>query len=388
MRRSFIGLIIGVVVGAVLGITVLTPNLESHSASKSVISERDLEKTPADELTPILSALNDGDVIHWRSAPPYPSDRPNVAAQAKTYAKQLAELSGDKIILPVLAAKDVIAPDRLFAAIASGRIDALFTTADIAVDKESALHLFSAIPFGPKPADTLAWLHAGNGTERLKDIFAKHNINALICGYLPPEASGWFVKELNSAADIEGLRIRVSGLGAKVWEKAGAEINTMSPENILSSFDQDKLDGAVFSTPSIDAKSGISAFAKTYYFPGWQNQGQPLLLLLNARAWKRLDQERQSLIKASCDQQTTLSHAHAAKIEFDGLSELTKQQVILRRMPSYILAPLNEAWKTVLSEEARRNKTFRETWEDLNGFVETRRTWEEMGYLQNLISDY
>ncbi|MDV7339137.1 hypothetical protein RYZ26_06010 [Terasakiella sp. A23] len=381
MRNSVIGVVIGLVVGVVLGVTILTPKLKTHAASKSVLSERDLEKDIPAETAPVLAALQDGDVIHWRSAPPFPSDRPNVARQAHEYSKQLATISGDKMVLPVLPAKDVISADNLFGAVASGRIDALFTTADIAVHKEPALNVFSAIPFGPKPADTLAWLHAGKGTAILQDLFGNHNINALVCGYLAPEAGGWFTKELQGTEDLKKLRIRANGLGAKVWEKVGAEISTITSEEIMAAFDQDKLDAAIFSTPAVDAKTGFSKFAKNYYYPGWQNQGQPLFLLFNSRAWKRLDEERRSLLKATCDQQTTLAHAAAAKKQFQGLSEITKQEVNLRRMPSYILDRLREEWKDVLAEQARTSSEFRETWEDLNKFIETRKTWEEMGHL-------
>lgn len=379
MRNAVIGVIIGLVVGVVLGVTILTPELKTHAASKSVLSERDLKKGLTEEAAPVLAALQEGDAIHWRSAPPFPSDRPNVARQANQYAKQLAVVSGDKMILPVLAAKEVIAAENMFGAIASGRIDALFSTADIAVHKEPALWVYSAIPFGPKAQDTLAWLHSGNGEKRLQDIFASHNIQALVCGYLAPEASGWFIKELNGTEDLKKLRIRVNGLGAKVWAKVGADVKNLSAEQIMAAFDQDELDGAVFSTPAIDAKAGFSKFAKNYYFPGWQNQGQPLLLLINSRAWNRLDQERQTLLKSTCVQQTTLAHAKAADIQFQGLSDITKQQVTLRRLPSFIISRLQEEWKTVLAEEARRDSGFRQTWEDLTTFVETRKTWAELG---------
>jgi len=387
MRNGIIGLVIGLVVGVVLGVTILTPKIKTHTASKSIISERDLDKEDNAGFAP-LPTLHNGDVIHWRSAPPFPSDRPNVASQAADFSKQLATLTSDRIILPVLPAKEVIAADRLFGAIASGRIDALFTSADIAVDKEPALALFSALPFGPRPQETLAWLQAGNGDKTLKGLFAKHNIHALVCGYLAPESSGWFVNEINGTEDIKGLRIRINGLGAKVWEKAGATVTPLSPENILAAFDQDTLDAAVFSTPKVDAKLGFSRFAKNYYFPGWQNQGQPLLLLINARAWKRLDQERQSLMKASCDQHTALSQAKSAQLQFSGLSDLAKQEVTLLRMPSFILNRLREAWANVLAEEARRDPVFRDTWEDLKAFLKTRKTWADMGYMQEEQPDY
>ena len=63
-------------------------------------------------------------------------------------------------------------------------------------------------------------------------------------------------------------------------------------------------------------------------------------------------------------------------------ADITKQEVNLKRMPSYILAELRKSWKTVLSEEARRNQDFRETWEDLNSFLQTQRLWQEMGHVK------
>ncbi|WP_135076312.1 hypothetical protein [Terasakiella sp. SH-1] len=387
MRNIVIGLVIGLVIGVVLGVTILTPKIKTHAASKAVLSERDLEK--GSSVTPaVLASLQQGDAIHWRSAPPFPSDRPNVAIQAREFAKQLQILSGEKMILPVLPAKDVIASDRLFAAVALGRIDALFATADIAVDKEPALSLFSAIPFGPKPEETLAWLQAGNGVKRLREILSAHNLHPLVCGFLPAESSGWFVKEFNSSEDIQNLRIRISGLGAKVWAKAGAVVSPITPEEVMGAFDQDKLDGAVFSSPEMDAKSDYRRFAQNYYYPGWQNQGQPLLLLINAKTWKKLDQERKSLLKTSCDQHTALSHAKAAQKQIDGLGELAKQDVKLQKLPAYILEPLKDAWNDVLAEEARRNQTFRETWEDLNSFLKTRQTWQEMSELGKERDEY
>jgi TRAP-type mannitol/chloroaromatic compound transport system substrate-binding protein len=382
MRNVVIGLIIGLVVGVVLGVTILTPKLKIHAASKSVLSERDLEKTITAEPTPVLSSLHLGDTIHWRSAPPFPSDRPNVTTLAKEYAQQLAVLSSDKIILPVLPAKEVISANSLFGAIASGRIDALFATADIGVHKEPALALFSAIPFGPSPSDVLSWIEGGNGEEKLKELFNTHNIEPLVCGYMPPESSGWYRNEFTNVEALKDMHIRISGLGAKVMEKSGVTVVNIPPEKILGAFDQDQLDGAVFSSPAVDAKAGFSRFAKNYYFPGWQNQGHPLLLLINNRAWKRLDQERQALLKAACDQHTTRSFAKAAEKQYHGLRDITKQEVNLKRMPSYILTELRKSWKTVLSEEARRNQDFRETWEDLNSFLQTQRLWQEMGHIK------
>ena len=39
-----------------------------------------------------------------------------------------------------------------------------------------------------------------------------------------PQMTGWFRKKINSADDLKGLKIRIPGLGGKVYSKAGAAV--------------------------------------------------------------------------------------------------------------------------------------------------------------------
>lgn len=380
MSRQFItGIIFGIVIGLVVGITILAPNLATHAASKAVLSERDLERSQTEAQD--VPDLSSEDAVHWRSAPSFPTDRPLVSEMGRTIAKQLATISNDEIILPTISAKEVVEAERLFGTLASGRIDALYASADIGVHREPALALFGAIPFGPAPEDILAWVQSRRGSKFLTALFEKHNIHPLVCGYLPAQSGGWFVNKLTSVEALQNLKIRADGLGAKVWEKVGAEVVALSAEEIMSSFDQKTLDGAVFSTPAQDSQTGFQRYAKHYYFPGWQNQGQPLLLLINSKTWSRLEQPQQTMIKASCDQHTSFSQTQAADLQFAGLEDLSKQDIVIERYPSYLLDAFQTAWTDVLAEEIRQNKTTLEIWEDLTRFVKTRQSWEALGYL-------
>ena len=67
----------------------------------------------------------------------------------------------------------------------------------------------------------MAWIYYGGGKELFEEIYAKHNIKGIFCGVIPPEASGWFRKEINSIEDMKGMKMRFFGLGAKVMEKIG-----------------------------------------------------------------------------------------------------------------------------------------------------------------------
>ena len=38
---------------------------------------------------------------------------------------------------------------------------------------------------------------------------------------------GWFNKEINSTADLQGLRMRIPGLGGKVMERLGVTVQVL-----------------------------------------------------------------------------------------------------------------------------------------------------------------
>src|SRR3546814_9121646 len=58
----------------------------------------------------------------------------------------------------------------------------------------------------------LAWLYYGGGLEMAREMFAEHDLYNLPCALIPPEASGWFRREIRSVADLRGLRMRFFGL--------------------------------------------------------------------------------------------------------------------------------------------------------------------------------
>jgi len=385
MRKIVVGACIGAVIGTVFGITVLTPNLQKHAALRTIVEERALTAdTPANlpRLTPTADALN------WRTTAPYPSDRPQVLALAQEFSKSLASLTADQIILPAQSTKDVIKGEDIFNAVASGRIDAVFATAEVGQHVEPALALFDALPFAPNPRDYLNWLQAGTGTTHLQDLFSRHNIHAQVCGYLPAQSAGFFVKEFNNSDDLQRLRMRPnSRLAAKVLSKAGVQVVDMPAQEVPAALEEGRLDAVSFSSPAIDAQTDFAQYAPVYYYPGWHNQGQPLLLLITNKTWRTLDNQRRHIIRSACSTHTTLSFARASQTEFDGLSSLSGQGTVLKKLPSYILDTFEGAWQDVLSEEIRGNQSLLTIWQDLESHLKTQQAWYDMGYKQAIGQD-
>ena len=83
-------------------------------------------------------------------------------------------------------------------------------------------------------------------------------------GLIPPEASGWFRKEIKTPADLKGLRMRIFGMGALVMRKLGVVTQQDAPGEIYAKLKDGSLDAAEFSLPAMDQPLKLYEVAKYY----------------------------------------------------------------------------------------------------------------------------
>ena len=102
--------------------------------------------------------------------------------------------------------------------------------------------------------------------QLFEEIYAKHNIKGIFCGVIPPEASGWFRKEINTIEDMKGMKMRFFGLGAKVMEKIGVSTQLIAGGDIFPALELGTIDATEFSMPAVDLNLGFYQVAKHYYF--------------------------------------------------------------------------------------------------------------------------
>ena len=99
-------------------------------------------------------------------------------------------------------------------AVAKGDVAGAWAGAGWFAAKDGAFNLFSSVPVGTDMGEYVAWLYKGGGLAIAREMFAEHDIHNIPCGIIPPEASGWFRKEIRTIEDLKGLRMRFFGLGA------------------------------------------------------------------------------------------------------------------------------------------------------------------------------
>jgi TRAP-type mannitol/chloroaromatic compound transport system substrate-binding protein len=206
-------------------------------------------------LTGLLAGANAGeataDRVNWKMGSAFPSKLVQLGSGGVNLSERLEAMSGGDIRIRFYEPHALVPPLEMFDAISAGSLDAAWSTPGYWFGKEKSLALFAAVPFGP---------------------YAKHNIKALICGVIAPEASGWFRKEINSTDDLKGLKMRFFGLGAKVMEKIGVSTQLIAGGDIYPALERGSIDATEYSMPAIDLDLGFYQIAKHYYFPGWHQQ--------------------------------------------------------------------------------------------------------------------
>ena len=166
----------------------------------------------------------------------------------------------------------LVPPLEIFDAAANGSVGAGWSVPGYWAGKNTALALFSAVPFGPSASEYVAWIYHGGGHELMNDIYNRNGLHSLICGVIAPEASGWFREEITSVEDLEGLKMRFFGLGATVMQRLGVDTQLLAGGDIYPALERGTIDATEFSMPAIDLDLGFYQIAKHYYFPGWHQQ--------------------------------------------------------------------------------------------------------------------
>lgn len=385
MRNTVIGIVVGVIVGVVIGATVIAPSLAPAFRDAATRQARpppgaapgsEAEPSVTVDLAPAPPAASE---VRWKMASAYSGSLPQLGGLAKRLEKEIWRVSGGAIEIGFHEPGALVPPLEMFEAVGSGAIDASFSSPRFQAGRIPALELFSAVPFGPSAGEYLAWIYFGGGRQLFEEITRRNNIHGVFCGLIASEASGWFRKEIRVLEDLEGLRMRITGLGAKVMEKLGVEIRTLEEGSIFVALENGAIDAVEFSMPAIDLKLGFHRMARHYYFPGWHQPSTLFALMINLDKWRALPPTGRAQIEAVCGDNVRHGLAEGEALQFAALKEFLARGVEIHRWPKVILEAMEAAWRQVVAEEAAADEDFQRVWQSLSAFREDYSIWKELG---------
>ncbi|WP_226781163.1 TRAP transporter substrate-binding protein [Oceaniglobus trochenteri] len=290
-------------------------------------------------------------------------------------------IGGDALGIKLFEPGALVPSLEIFDAVASGSIDMGSSVSGLWASKNSALNIFSSVPFGPEAGEYLAWMWHGGGQELLNEIYHPLGVHGMVCGMVAPEASGWFREEITSTADLAGLKMRFFGPGAQVMQKMGVDTQLLAGGDIYPALERGTIDATEFSMPAVDQGAGLYNIAKHYYFPGWHQQATVQEILVNKARWDGMTEEQQAILQTACEATTAWQFSEGEAIQFKALQEMQAEGVTLHRWSDEILDEYRTAWEEVAAEEAAANPDFDRVWNALQAFRKDYAVWKELGYL-------
>ncbi len=318
----------------------------------------------------------------WQMQSTYPGSLTQLGTLGKHIAESVTAMTDGEVTIEFQEPGAIVPALEVFDAVASGAVEAGWSTPGYWAGKVPALQLFAAVPFGPSAGEYLAWIKFGGGKELFEEIYHANNIHGVHCGLIAPEASGWFKTEIKTVEDLQGKKMRFFGLGAKVMEKMGVSTQLLAGGDIFPALELGTIDATEFSMPAIDYNLGFYQVAKHYYFPGWHQQTTLFDLMINLDVWESLDETTQMKIETACDAAMLYGFAEGEAIQFEAMEKLEAEGVQLHYWPDEILDALNAAWEEVVAEEAAADADFARSWESLSEFRKRYTRWSEYGYIR------
>ena len=264
----------------------------------------------------------------------------------------------------------------------SGSLDAAWATPGFWTGKDIAFAVYSTVPFGPGLGEYLAWMKHGGGEKLMQELYAKYNIHSVICHLIPPEASGWFRKEIKTLDDLKGLKMRFFGLGANVMQKLGVSTQLLQAGEIFQALQLGTIDATEFSMPVMDLSLGFHQVAKFYYFPGWHQQATFGDLIINKSEVGSLFATPRRRGRGGLRPTMLQGHQRRRGGAAQAMKEIESKGVKLMTWSQEFLAAFEKAWDEVAAEQAAKSPEFKKAWESLSDFREEYAIWKERGYLK------
>ncbi len=281
----------------------------------------------------------------------WPRDFPGLGTSAQRFAKRLTDMTDGRINVTYFAAGERVKAFDSFDEVASGNAQMYHAADYYWKGKHPGWAYFTAVPFGMTFTEINAWMRFGGGQELHDELAGGYGLKCLPCGNTGVQMGGWFRKEINSAADFKGLKMRIPGLGGDVLAKLGASPVSLPGGQIYENLVSGAIDATEWVGPWNDSFMKFYEAAKYYYYPGMHEPGAQLSLGMNKKFWDSLSKADQLIVAACAEMENSLMMSEYNAKNGASLAKLISEQgVKLRRFNDDVYDSFGEAADEVFEE--------------------------------------
>lgn len=320
--------------------------------------------------------------VRWRMATSWPQSLDTIYGGAVTVCDRVREMTGGRFDITPSVAGEIVGGLEVMDAVQNGAVECGHTAGYYYIGKSEALAFATTVPFGLTAQQQNAWLYHGGGLEALQKVYAEFNIINFPAGNTGAQMGGWFKQEIASLADLNGLKMRIPGLGGKVMAELGVNVQVLPGGEIFLALDRGAIDAAEWVGPYDDEKLGLYQAAKFYYYPGWWEPGATLEVQVNLEAWNQLPAEYQTIFITATKEANIDMLAQYDALNQAALAKLTGEHgVQLKPYSRDILEAAQTAAFDLYEQSANADAAFKEIYTGWQDFRDRVSAWNRINEL-------
>ena len=299
--------------------------------------------------------------VRWRMATPWPAG-PLLIQAPRIMADRIRELTEGNFDIQVYQGGELVPALETLDAVQQGIAECGHGWGPYWIGKNPAFALDGGIPMGMNSRQHYAWFFNAGGKELLHELYERFNVIGWPAGNCDYQMGGFFREEINSLDDIQGLRIRIGGLGGEILSRMGASTQVIAGAEIFSALERGVVDAAEWVGPYDDEQLGLHEVAPYYYYPSWWEPGTPLSVYVNLDHWQALPDQYRSAFETAAREVNLL---HMAMYDYENtkaLERLREQGVELREFPTDVLEEAERIAEELFEEYAADYEDWNRIW--------------------------
>ncbi len=318
--------------------------------------------------------------FEWKMVTTWPRDFPGLGAGARRLAEIIGRMSNGRLSIKVYGGGELVPPLEVFSAVRQGTAEMGHGAAYYWRGHVKSGQIFTGIPFGLTGHELMGWFYYGGGMELYHKAYEPHGLVPFPAGNSGTQMGGWFNKEIRSITDLQGLKMRIPGIGGEALGRAGGTPVTVPGSEVFTALQSGVVDAAEWVGPMNDRALGLFQAARYYYYPGWQEPGSALECLVNAKAWAALPDDLKEIVRVACQAISADMYAEFEAMNGSALAAMiTEHNVEMRAFPDDVLAELRKHTFAIIEEMAADEAMFAETWASFKTYMQNVKRWTDVG---------
>lgn len=320
-------------------------------------------------------AIRTHPTVHWRLASSFPRGLDALYGSAERLAAKVEILTEGRFRIRTYAAGEVVPALQVLDAAQQGTVQIGHSAGYYYTGKNEALAFDTGVPFGLTARQQNAWLYEGGGLDLVRELYADFGVISFPAGNTGTQMGGWFKREIRSAADLRGLKMRIPGMGGAVLNRLGVTVQVLGGAEIYPALERGAIDATEWVGPYDDEKLGFHRAARFYYYPGWWEPGPSMSFMVNRQAWDRLPSSYQQAFEVAA-----VYAANGTQTIYDvrnpqALERLVAGGTRLRRFSDDIMAACASASRDLLEQQASRDAGYRKVYDAFRSFRDDAFRW-------------